>query len=199
MTVRFPHVRVPKEFHVLVAPSFSSVNFPQFVLEGDSEATRVRTPENSRSGFFGVLSNRQSIVAVLDSTLLPSGDLAPLFSNLYITAYVSEDPAGAVDETQDIGLIPALEAPLDGITSAAHSLRPVTVFPNPARTILRVAGIPAGGPATVELLDLLGRTALPAQKLENGRLDVSRLEPGRYEAVVHTSDGIVMAPVIVQR
>jgi len=74
----------------------------------------------------------------------------------------------------------------------------LTVVPNPASTVVHFAGIPKAEEQNVELLDLLGRTVLSQKLSAGGTLDVSRLEPGRYEAIVHSASGMVTAPVIIQ-
>jgi hypothetical protein len=201
ITVQFPHVLVPKEFHVLVAPSINSVTVPQFNLISDSEATRTRTVDNSRSNFIGIVtSSRQLFVALVDSTLVPAGDLLPLFSNLYITAYVSENPAGATNETQYIGLIPALEESLSsGVTEDPLSSQNISVFPNPASTTIQLSIPNSVGSVQVEIIDLLGRPVLSAQIDGEGKLDINRIQAGRYEAVIHTTNGLITMPLLIQR
>jgi len=197
MTVPFPHVRVPKEFHILVAPSLYSKVSPHFVLVGDSEATRTRTAENSRSGFVKiVILNNQIHSAVLDSILIP-GDTSVIFSNLYITTYASEDPMGATNETRNIGLVAALLEPLSSATEIAAQAESVTIFPNPARASIHI--LSQAPNSRVELLDLLGRTVLSQTLDGNSTIDVSRLEPGRYEAVVHSANGVTSAPIVIER
>lgn len=195
MTAQFPHVRVPKEFHVLVAPSLHSPVFTHFRVVGDSEAIRARTAENTRSSFVGILiSNSRILTAVMDSTVIP-GDTAAIFSNFYITTYASEDPTGATNSTRNIGLAAALEEPLSAVHEIASQPQKVTIFPNPANASIHIE---SHSPISrVVLLDLLGRTVLSQQLNGNGTLDVSRLEPGRYEAVLHTVSGIVIAPIVI--
>ena len=171
VTVPFPHVMVPKNFHVVLVPSITS----SFAIRGDSEATRARTLDNCHSTIIA-LNGNQTTSNVIDSNLTPAGDTAPLFSNLYITAYV---------------------------LSAASSVAPsnpssaISIFPNPASSSIQIQS--GAAVSSIELLDLLGRTVL-SQKLDgSGRLDVSRLEPGRYEAVIHSASGIETTPVIIQR
>ena len=198
LTVYFPHVRVPKEFHVLVAPSLYSMSVPKFRIVGDSEASRPRTADSSRSGFLALsTSTNQFLVEVLDSTLTPADDGSPLFSNPYITTYASEDPTGGTNETRNIGLTAAIEKHLSGIARSAALPEEVGIYPNPAAATVHFEA--AEPISRVELLDLLGRTVL-SQKLEgNGSLDVSRLAPGRYQAVITTPKGVVAKPVIVVR
>ncbi|MFI5202136.1 MAG: T9SS type A sorting domain-containing protein [Candidatus Kapaibacterium sp.] len=169
---------------------------PHFVIVGDSEATRARTAKNSRSGFVTIVILNSSIrCAILDSILIP-GDTSVIFSNLYITTYASEDPTGGTNETRDIGLTAALEEHLSSAVRSAALPEPIRLYPNPAASSIHIE---AGERISrVELLDLLGRTVLSQTLDGNGSLDVSRLEPGRYEAVVHTASGIVTEPVIVQ-
>ncbi len=71
------------------------------------------------------------------------------------------------------------------------------VFPNPASSFLQIQGV--SGTSNVELLDLLGRTVLSSEINGNGKFDVSQLQPGRYEAIIHSSSGVTSAPVIIQR
>ena len=197
LTVPFPHVFVPKEFHVLIAPSAYSSDYPQFSIIGDSEGIRARTPEISRSGFFAIGTNNLVFVSVLDSMLIPNGDAAPLFSNLYVTTYASEDAMNAVNETRDIGLIAALQQPLSGVTNNnGERLAHVIIFPNPASNALQIQSVAAI--SRVDLLDILGRIVLSQKWNGIGMLDVSGLEPGRYEAIVHTARGISTTPVLIR-
>ncbi len=180
VTVAFAHIPVPKNFHVTLVPSFNQSNGSLtafYAVRGDSEATRVRTVDNCHSSFIAVnLSSGQSESGVIDSNLTPAGDVAPLYSNLYITAYVSAAPSSVASTP----------------TSSA-----ISIFPNPAATSIQIQG--AASISNVELLDLLGRTVLSSRLNGNKSLNVSGLEPGRYEAVVHTTDGLQAEPLLIQR
>ncbi len=170
VTVPFPHVMVPKNFHVVLAPSITS----SFAIRGDSEATRARTLDNCHSTIIA-LNGNQTISNVIDSNLTPVGYTAPAFSNLYITAYVSSAPSSV---------------------AATNASSTISIFPNPVSSSLRIQDGEAI--SRVDLFDLLGRTVL-SQKLDgSGTLDVSGLEPGRYEAIIHTARGISTAPVLIR-
>jgi len=176
VTVPFPHVKVPMNFHIGFAPSTSQTAFTaSFTVRGDSEATRLRTTDNAHSTYILVGGGRL-YSGVIDSNLTPPGDTVPLYNNLYITAYVSNAPSSVASK---------------------DASSPISIFPNPASSSIQIQS--GETVSSIELLDLLGRTVL-SQTLNGSRaLDVSRLEPGRYEAVVHTANGIVTEPVIIQR
>ncbi len=177
VTLSFPHVQVPANFHVFIGPSVSSTGISaSFSLRGDSEDIVPRTEDNCRSTYIGVLpSNNQNYSGVIDSTIMPQGYTVPLYSNFYITVFVSNSSSSV----------------------ASNDPSPIiSVFPNPASTFLQIQG--ATGTSNVELLDLLGRTVLSAQMNGNGKLDLSQLLPGRYEAIVHGTNGVAIAPVIIQ-
>ncbi|MDP4199610.1 MAG: choice-of-anchor D domain-containing protein [Bacteroidota bacterium] len=73
----------------------------------------------------------------------------------------------------------------------------VIVYPNPTANALRIDGAAEG--ATVELLDMLGRSVLRTKIVNEQPLDVSSLVPGRYEAVGHSGASLWKVPVIIQR
>jgi hypothetical protein len=180
VTVAFPHVQVPKNFHIGLGPSSSATAFTaSYSVRGDSEATRPRTTDNCRSSFVGEdLTTGQSEAGVIDSNLTPAGDIRPLFSNLYITAYVLSSPANVA-------------------TNAALSSSEL-VFPNPASDRLYVSMADGARINGLEIRDLLGHPAL----VSNGdirSLDVSHLLPGHYEAVINSSLGITVSPFVIQR
>jgi hypothetical protein len=136
VTVTFPHVQVPQNFHVVIVPSASS----SYSIQGDTEATRVRTMDNCHSTFIAIdPSTGQAESGVMDSDLTPAGYTSPLYSNLYITTFVSSSSSSVANNN----------------TSLA-----ISVFPNPASTFLQVQG--GTGTSSVELLDLLGRSVLSA-------------------------------------
>ncbi len=178
VTVPFPHVQVPKNFHVTLVPSESSSGFTaSYYLRGDSEQTLARTADNCHSTFIGINPNTGYYEAgVIDSDLAPAGDTIPIYSNLYITAFVSSSTSSVASD----------------MASTAFS-----VFPNPASTFLQVHGAEKG--SCLKLLDLLGRSVLSVQINENAKLDVSNLQPGRYEAVVNSGSKVLTAPIVIQR
>jgi hypothetical protein len=73
----------------------------------------------------------------------------------------------------------------------------LALYPNPASSTIQV--ICQQSISSFYLLDLLGRRVLSSRIAGNDVLDVSELQPGRYEAVVYTESGIVTASVIIQR
>jgi|GEM_PF-6812387 len=176
VTVPFPHVLVPMNFHVTLIPSKTQQGgfTASFAIRGDSEATRVRTVDNAHSTYVLVSGNRL-LTGVIDSNITPPTDTVPMYSNLYITAYISNAPSGVTSNE----------------TSSA-----ISIFPNPTSSSIQIQSCEVI--SHVELLDLLGRTVL-SQKLDgSGAIDVSQLEPGRYEAVAHSPRGVLTAPVLIQ-
>ncbi|HET6401043.1 MAG TPA: T9SS type A sorting domain-containing protein [Candidatus Kapabacteria bacterium] len=177
VTVSFPHIAVPTNFHVELLPSFSQQGSvtASFAVRGDSEATRARTVDNAHSTYL-IVSGNSALSGVLDSNITPPPDTVPIFSNLYVTAYVSNAPSRVA------------------LWNASSN---VSIFPNPASSSIQIQS--AEAISRVELLDLLGRTVLSQKLSGRGMLDVSRLEPGRYEAILHTAGGVVARPVMITR
>ncbi|MDP4199611.1 MAG: T9SS type A sorting domain-containing protein [Bacteroidota bacterium] len=179
ISVPIPHVAVPQNFHVTVVPNplsngagFSS----SYSILGDSEATRARTLENTQSTYI-IAANGLGYTGVIDSNVTPPGDILPIYSNLYVEAFVAAAGA-AVDNT---------------ITPA----KGISIFPNPSSNLLSVS-LPRSLRVTgIDLLDVLGRIVLTSPEVT--AIDVSHLMPGRYMAVVHTLSSEVRYPVIIQR
>jgi hypothetical protein len=180
VTVVFPHVAVPQNFHVVLVPSNDGVSFTSsFSIRGDNEPVRTRTTDNAHSTFI-VVQGTQAFSGVIDRNLTPAGDVTPIFSNLDITAFVQTS---------------------NSIVSAQPSSpnSEFAVFPNPVATTLNF-NLPADIEASnFELRDLLGRVVLREQGPNLHTIDVSHLGPGRYEAILTTPDGIEATPIIVQR
>jgi hypothetical protein len=177
-TVTFPHVAVPHNFHVVLVPSASSSAYTaSYSIRGDTEVTHVKTTDNCHSTFIAVTQGTGQVESgVVDSDLTPAGYTSPLYSNFYITAFVSSASSGVTSNPSEAS---------------------VSVFPNPSSSFIQIQGV--GANSNVELLDLLGRSVVSAKIEGNGKLDVSQLQPGRYEAVVHSSSGITTTPIIIQR
>ncbi len=177
VTVVFPHIQVPQNFQVGLVPSVYTSGFTaSYSIQGDTEATRVRTTDNCRSTFIGINTSTDHYESgVIDSNFMPVGYPSPLYSNLYITAFVSN---------------------LSSSVASNNASSVISVFPNPASTFLQIQGVI--GTSNVELLDLLGRTVLSSEINGSDKLDVSQLQPGRYEAIIHSANGITSAPVLIQ-
>jgi hypothetical protein len=176
VTVYFPHVSVPMNFHVGVTLGSQATSFE---VRGDTEATVPRTVENCHSTWIGVDQGTSQIESnVVDSSLTPLGYTSPLYSNLYITAYVQTSSSD--------------------VASNSISNSVVQVFPNPASDKLSI-NIPSDDQMNgVELRDVLGRVVLSTSG-DIRSLDISKLFPGRYEAVINSSLGITVSPVVIQR
>jgi hypothetical protein len=138
VTVVFPHVLVPKNFFVTVAPNISGSTFTNtFFIAGDSEATRTITTDNEHSGIYTL----QYGADYFDSLIKPAGDPGPVFSNFYITAFVDTTTAsGAVAQS------PAAEVALQS-------------YPNPftANTTITLGSAIASEHASLVVYDRLGR------------------------------------------
>ncbi len=110
-------------------------------------------------------------------------------------------PAGSSLTTIRVRFVPASSAAAapPAVALANWSLTPqstqaparaeatLAVYPNPARTVLTVAGAAAG--TSVRLNDMLGRTVRAATLGVGGPLDVRTLLPGTYVLVVLGADG----------
>jgi hypothetical protein len=178
VTLPVPHNEVSAQnFWVAVEPNFDNISHTftnAFLLSGDSEAVRARTADNSHSGFLAQI-NGQILSAIFDSTFInASGD--PIYSEFYVAAFVDVSNSSVANRTTN-----------------SESLR---LFPNPASSSLQIQS--GNAVSSVELLDLLGRPALSQKLNGDGTLDVSQLEPGRYEAVAHGPRGVLTAPVLIQ-
>jgi Secretion system C-terminal sorting domain len=178
VTLAVAHVPISAQnFWIAVEPNFDNIsnNFTNaFLISGDSEAVRARTVDNSHSGFLARV-NGQLFSAIFDSSFTSLSG-APLYSEFYITAFV--DVSGS------------------SVATAPTNSEGLSIFPNPASTSIQIQSGEAI--SSVDLLDLLGRPVLSQKLGGNGALDVNRLEPGRYLAVVHTAGGIVTAPILIQ-
>ncbi len=179
VTLPVPHTEIPAQnFWIAVEPNFDAVsrNFTNgYLVTGDSEEIVPRTTDNCRSGFLALLNTGQTLSAVLDSTFLSTTGV-PLYSNFYITAFVSSQASGV---------------------SGSSAPGTISVFPDPASTFVNIQG--TEGLATIELLDLLGRPVLSAQFDGEGKLDVGRIQVGRYQAVIHTTNRLITMPLVIQR
>jgi hypothetical protein len=146
VTVKFPHVAVPKNFFVTVAPNVSSVGSHivftnSFIIAGDSEATRLVTSDNERSGVVILAPGLTLVSDYFDSLVKPAGDPLPVFSNFYITAFVdTATTAGAVTQS------PTAEVALQS-------------YPNPftANTTITLGSALASDHASLVVYDRLGR------------------------------------------
>ena len=181
VTVAFPHVLVPKEFHVAIIP-INTAPFAvtaAFLLHSDSESTIPRTAENARACYAALFANGAVQVGSLDSIFIPTGYSAALYSNLEITSYV-QSASEAVPVTD-------------------RSTMALGIYPNPASNTLSFNYSPDLGVSSLELLDLLGRIVLSSKISDNQPIDVSHLVAGRYQAILQTPNGFLIAPVIIRR
>jgi hypothetical protein len=177
ITVPFPHVAVPKNFHVVIIPYTPAGQQSAIAyVTGDSEAVRARTIENAHSTYIGSAGG-QGASGVIDSNLTPAGDQGPLYSNLDITAYVEEGGAAAHQPT------------------SAHP--EITISPNPASATLRISKVE--GPATIDLVDVLGRTVCSSRLSNNGSVNVAAVPSGRYTAFIHSQTGVQAHSVLIAR
>jgi len=193
--LRFPHVQVPKEFHVLVSSDLTAPHAMTIFVTGDSEATRERTTENSRSGFYGALiATQQTVAAILDGTFTPIGATDPLYSNLDITVFSSTDPTGAQTDPMARGLASVLSTGLVAAVATPSEIREDSyLYPNPCSNSVTVAKEDV---ESVELYDVLGRNVLTHNG--EGAIDVKALANGRYLAVLHTGSQTVTRSLIVR-
>jgi hypothetical protein len=205
-------------------PLYTNFDIQAFVSTPTSTLTLSSTSHDfgnvligsSPSFGFKLSNNSANPVTITDISLSPAGtDFTaptpiPPFplkagGSTFVTADFSPTSEGPQSATMTLTMDDGstLQIALSG-TGVASGVSPITpldqslsVFPNPASSSLQIQ---SGEPVTrVEVLDLLGRTVLSQELSGNRTLDVSRLEPGRYEAVVHSASGVVTAPVIIQR
>ena len=119
LTLKYPSIPVPKNFHVVVEPRLvvngTSLNYTSsFLLRGDSEATRARTVDNTHSTFVDLHLTQNLPVStwVVDSFFVFTGDAAPLYSNFDIQAFAAPGagPSGSLAFTvpnTNFGDVPA--------------------------------------------------------------------------------------------
>ncbi|MFI5202134.1 MAG: T9SS type A sorting domain-containing protein, partial [Candidatus Kapaibacterium sp.] len=209
------------------APLFSNFDIQTFVSTPSSTLSLSSTSHDfvdvvlgSPASFgFKLSNNSASNVTITDVSISPAGTdftvptpvtpfLLKAGKSTFVTAGfapTSQGPQSAtVTLAMDDGTTLQIALSGNGVASGVAdpgtpSEKALTVVPNPASTVIHFAGLSKAEQQSVDLLDLLGRTVL-SQKLDgSGTFNVSRLEPGRYEAVVHTAGGMVTEPVIIAR
>jgi hypothetical protein len=163
-TAYFPHVQVPKNFHVGLSPNLSTGAITSsFAVLGDREAPRPFSELGSRSNFVGVTTTNY-LAMVLDSVFTPNGETDAVLSNLYIRTFVSMTPGS--------------------VRSAATSNTTMLAYPNPASGSVRIQ-MPEGKHVRVTLVDLLGREVLVAEgNSDDLTINTSTLVNGVYHMVV---------------
>ncbi len=90
-----------------------------------------------------------------------------------------------------------LFADVTATSSREHYATHFSFFPNPTDSILYVSGLEYAGRKAIALYDLSGRLALPFQPLQESRIDVSRLPPGLYVAVILADNQKIAAGKVV--
>jgi len=179
LTIRYNGLAVPQNFHVVVTPNLTGTTFTSaFLLLGDSEATRVRTTENTHSSFIGINAQTLGFVAgPVDSFFIPPGDVEPIYSNFYVSAWTSAASSGVASN---------------------HNTSPISIWPNPASNSISVgSGAEIG--SKLEIRDLLGRVVFTSRVESNKMVDIHTLPVGRYEAIMRTGDKFCLSPLIIQR
>jgi len=142
VTVSFPHVQVPKEFFVMIAPRIDQTTQTfanAYRIISDVALRRPRTTENTRSGMLLLDGVGNTLSTILDSTLQPTGFQEPVSANFMITAYV--DTASALNAVKNNG----------------RATDVVRVYPNPFSSSFTISleGITAS--SSLRLFDAVGR------------------------------------------
>jgi hypothetical protein len=143
ITLRIPHVLVAKEFHLAIAPLISGDGalLNTFSWRADEEPARARTAENTRSSWGAVDSNLNILAqGFLDGTVNPPGRSSPIYTNFYAIAYVEPGPLA--------------------VSMSAPANFELTLYPNPSTSVLNISAITNTRNATLQIVDLLGRTVL---------------------------------------
>jgi hypothetical protein len=181
VTVHFNHVAVPKEFFVVLISPFNQTahSFTGFHVMGDRKPIVARTKDNSRSAFLALNTQNSTTSTSLLDTVFTDPQGHPIYSDLYITAHVQETQGG--------------------VRTPALSHEGMEVYPNPASTFIEISAPQSSGTVQAEIVDMLGRQVLSSQLAMDGKLDVRKLTPGRYEAILRTVEGNFTAPVVIER
>jgi hypothetical protein len=192
--LRFPHVQVPKDFHVLISSNLVSPSALMIGVTGDSENVRARSTEGSRSGFYYVLTADQHFyTAILDSNFYSLHNAEPLYSNLDVTVFSSTDPANATTEPIAYGLLDLLATGLESGVPASESAHDDSyLYPNPCSNLVTVT---KEGVESIELYDVLGRNVMSHNG--PGSIEVKELPNGRYLAVLHNGGQTITQNLIV--
>lgn len=172
VTIKFPHVPIPKEFFVVVSSATNQNGQPTnyFFIRGDNKPPRERTADGSRSaGVFIDLQTGNTISAILDGTFILNGQSSAAFSDMYITAYVESTAA-----------------------SAPHTSKhtpSISVFPNPSTNVITVTT--AYPHAMIRIFDALGRAIFTTDcHSTKTQIDVSSISNGFYTLIVESADAI---------
>ena len=181
VTFAFNHTQVPQDFVVGIEPNvnYSAGNYYWVAIRADSEQPQVRTVKNTRSNFIYVGGYNTYYGQVLDSVLIPYNTTSPIYSNFDITTYVPSSGSASVSP---------------GAPSSS-----IELFPNPANARVSCECSPQVGLSQIELFDPLGRRVLTQSCTGSTQLDVTKLAPGRYEAICSTAQGVATLPVLIER
>ncbi len=168
-TVLFSHVQVPQEFFVGLPIELdqSTSTISPFTVRGDRGPTHARTTENARSAAAGITQTQVTYSILLDSTFVPNGETDPIYSNLYITAYVSTSASS--------------------VASSTSSQNTLSAYPNPCNTHTTFFSNDqnfSGG--DIELFDIYGRMVLK-QRVDQNDIDCSQLPSGVYRAITRSA------------
>ncbi len=185
LTIHYPHIAVPQNFFVVVLANVNTTQLSitsSFALLSDTKPVIPRTADNTHSAFLAYVTNNNTLnntTNIFDSTFTNSQTSEAIYSDWYITSFVQTT---------------------EGSVAVGHqNNNELSVFPNPAVSHLSLSTPSGLENGTVELMDMLGRVAIPSTTLSAESLDVSGLAPGRYEAIVHSASGVMTSPVIIQR
>lgn len=187
ITVPMPHVRVDRDFQIVVGPTSSNGVYNVIFYAASVEPTRTRTAENARATYVGqVVANNQIISALADSTFILAGTTTIAFADFYTVAYV--DTSGTT-----------------GVSDQPTSHRPIAIssYPNPTNgeTHLRLENQNVSHGSSLKLYDALGRMVMDASdRLNNGELSLSMaaLSPGVYCARYSEDGKIVRTAMLVR-
>jgi hypothetical protein len=183
ITVKFPHVKVPKNFFVMLSPSNNGKQFTNFYIwQTDREPARTLTADNTRSATVASdTSTGQLLSIILDGQFLATDNGMPLYTNFYTIVYASQVPAA--------------------VRTANLAALGLSIYPNPAQSGSRIAVTGAGPAASLIVSDLLGRTQFSAfgRELAVGsvQIPVSGMAAGAYQVELVDGNSRLVRPLIV--
>lgn len=178
VTIQFPHIAVPKEFHIMVSPrilvegsSISATSDLRLVAENSTGTTPAT--ETSRSNFVALTPQGQQLFS-MDNYFSQNGE--PVAVNFHMEAYV--------DVAQG--------------TVAPEASAPARMYPNPIAlngtlTIEHPEQI-----ASVRIVNILGNEMQSWNGMSsNVKLSIPDLPAGVYNVIVNTESGVTTEKLIV--
>lgn len=169
--VKFNHVKVPKDFFVVVQGNYNAAKEPIsfFTIAGEIKARRQVTMEESRSSYLA-LSSKGVETSTFDSKYKLPGVDSALFTDFHITAHTTAPPASVGSE----------------------ATMQFSAFPNP---------VTVGNPITVQhgtlakseirIINSLGATIkkVPTDRGDLTEISTTGMPAGAYHLFITSSEG----------